>query len=374
MAGVLLRGQHCRCRIWLPAGRFYLPRVYEMATAIYVAVVRSMWRWPRRPGAGGRPGPVRSAARSWGERERRAGGRCVGRVSGDRPLGNVGAGREAVVWTRLLSLVLGGTVYTFSLILAVFLIGLGIGSSLGAMLARRAVRGTGGAGRVPVAADRGHRLDGDHDLAVTSLLADRGRVVAQPVVHAPTRRGQCRLWTVLRRRACGERASRWRCAGGCVPRARRRAAGGRGLCCQHDRRDARRPAIQPGCGPLHGHGRRRAGVDRAGRGGRAGGAGTPVAASGPNGSPGRHGGAGGRAGSGRLARLDRDTGAVGARGIWPPDGKLSRPVGTGHRQCRGRPGQAWRARRLLHLRRGGDERVGCRHPHQGRCAELPRRR
>ncbi len=43
-----------------------------------------------------------------------------------------------VVWTRLLSLVLGGTVYTFSLILAVFLIGLGIGSSLGALLARQA--------------------------------------------------------------------------------------------------------------------------------------------------------------------------------------------------------------------------------------------
>jgi spermidine synthase len=43
-----------------------------------------------------------------------------------------------VVWTRLLSLLLGGTVYTFSLILAVFLIGLAIGSSLGAVLARRA--------------------------------------------------------------------------------------------------------------------------------------------------------------------------------------------------------------------------------------------
>ena len=43
-----------------------------------------------------------------------------------------------VVWTRLLSLLLGATVYTFSLILAVFLTGLGIGSSLGALLARRA--------------------------------------------------------------------------------------------------------------------------------------------------------------------------------------------------------------------------------------------
>ncbi|MBN2242507.1 MAG: SAM-dependent methyltransferase, partial [Acidobacteria bacterium] len=41
-----------------------------------------------------------------------------------------------VAWTRLLSLLLGGTVYTFSIILAVFLIGLGIGGSAGAALAR----------------------------------------------------------------------------------------------------------------------------------------------------------------------------------------------------------------------------------------------
>jgi spermidine synthase len=41
-----------------------------------------------------------------------------------------------VIWTRLLSLHFGATVYTFSLILAVFLFGLGIGSTIGAMLAR----------------------------------------------------------------------------------------------------------------------------------------------------------------------------------------------------------------------------------------------
>jgi spermidine synthase len=45
-----------------------------------------------------------------------------------------------VIWTRLLSLMLGATVYTFSLIVAVFLAGLGIGSSLGAVAARRAAR------------------------------------------------------------------------------------------------------------------------------------------------------------------------------------------------------------------------------------------
>ncbi len=43
-----------------------------------------------------------------------------------------------VVWTRLLSLLLGGTVYTFSAILALFLLGLGIGSAGGSFLARTA--------------------------------------------------------------------------------------------------------------------------------------------------------------------------------------------------------------------------------------------
>jgi spermidine synthase len=45
-----------------------------------------------------------------------------------------------VVWTRLLSLMLGATVYTFSIILAVFLVGLGIGSGIGSLLARAVAR------------------------------------------------------------------------------------------------------------------------------------------------------------------------------------------------------------------------------------------
>jgi len=42
-----------------------------------------------------------------------------------------------VLWTRLLSLLFGATVYTFSLVLAVFLAGLGIGSSAGSLVAPR---------------------------------------------------------------------------------------------------------------------------------------------------------------------------------------------------------------------------------------------
>jgi spermidine synthase len=51
--------------------------------------------------------------------------------------GFVALGAE-VVWTRNLSLLLGATVYTFSLILAVFLIGMGAGSAAGAWLGKKA--------------------------------------------------------------------------------------------------------------------------------------------------------------------------------------------------------------------------------------------
>ena len=45
-----------------------------------------------------------------------------------------------VVWTRLLSLLFGATTYTFSLILAVFLFGLGIGSTVGSVMSSRVAR------------------------------------------------------------------------------------------------------------------------------------------------------------------------------------------------------------------------------------------
>jgi len=45
-----------------------------------------------------------------------------------------------VLWTRTLSLLYGATVYTFSLILAVFLVGLGLGSTLGSALSQQLKR------------------------------------------------------------------------------------------------------------------------------------------------------------------------------------------------------------------------------------------
>jgi spermidine synthase len=45
-----------------------------------------------------------------------------------------------VIWTRILSLLYGATVYTFSLIVAVFLVGLGIGSTVGSSLSHQMKR------------------------------------------------------------------------------------------------------------------------------------------------------------------------------------------------------------------------------------------
>jgi spermidine synthase len=116
---------------------FYLLRVHDMATATYVAFALNVTVAAIALGLAAAPArydvPVdpatertaRPAAGAWAVHLAIA-------LSGMSALG------AEVVWTRLLSLVLGGTVYTFSLILAVFLIGLGIGSSLGAFLARRA--------------------------------------------------------------------------------------------------------------------------------------------------------------------------------------------------------------------------------------------
>ncbi|WP_165251290.1 spermine/spermidine synthase domain-containing protein [Paludisphaera soli] len=114
---------------------FYLLRVHDAATATYVAVALNA---AVALIALALPSSTR-ANEAEVEVEEEA-GPAVGVRSVYLAIGLSGAsalGAE-VAWTRLLSLMLGATVYTFSLILAVFLIGLGIGSAAGAVAARRA--------------------------------------------------------------------------------------------------------------------------------------------------------------------------------------------------------------------------------------------
>jgi spermidine synthase len=113
---------------------FYLLRVHDMPTATYVAVtinaivaLAALTLAPRVTWQAATAGTTETPDE---ERSGKIGVYITIGLSGLCALG------AEVVWTRLLSLMLGATVYTFSIILAIFLIGLGFGSSAGAFWAR----------------------------------------------------------------------------------------------------------------------------------------------------------------------------------------------------------------------------------------------
>jgi spermidine synthase len=118
----------------LTAG-FYLLRVYDTAVATYVAVTLNFivagvgLVISRRVPAG-----ITERVETSGMNVKPAPGAWAVYVA--IGLSGMTALAAEVIWTRILSLLFGATVYTFSLILAVFLIGLGIGSSLGAAIGR----------------------------------------------------------------------------------------------------------------------------------------------------------------------------------------------------------------------------------------------
>lgn len=112
----LLRVYDTRITTWVAAGT----NVAVAVIALLVAFVTP--RGEERPAASTEPAPRGHAVVY-----------LAIAVSGFTALG------AEVVWTRLLSLLLGATTYTFSLILAVFLIGLGIGSTWGSRLSARVV-------------------------------------------------------------------------------------------------------------------------------------------------------------------------------------------------------------------------------------------
>ena len=118
---------------------FYLLRVFDMATTTFAAaainlavglislgLARRTRGW--RPAVDTPQSPPADAPGRWPIYVAIA-------LSGACALG------AEVVWTRLLSLLLGATVYTFAIILAVFLIGLGVGSGVASLLLRGTARG-----------------------------------------------------------------------------------------------------------------------------------------------------------------------------------------------------------------------------------------
>ena len=120
---------------------FYLLRVHDMAVATYAGAAINT-----AVAAGAYALASFARQRKAEEKEATAHLKRVARAPGVALVyiaiafsGLAALGAE-VVWTRLLSLLLGATVYTFSIILAVFLVGLSAGSSLGSFLARRIKR------------------------------------------------------------------------------------------------------------------------------------------------------------------------------------------------------------------------------------------
>jgi spermidine synthase len=117
---------------------FYLLRVYDLAIATYVAaainilVAVAAFLLSKRVGYQ----PVSYEA-SHDDRPHVAQSDAV--YVGVALSGMCALGAQ-VVWTRILAVMLGATVYTFSIILAVYLVGLGIGSVIGSFLASRVAR------------------------------------------------------------------------------------------------------------------------------------------------------------------------------------------------------------------------------------------
>ena len=119
----------------LTAG-FYLLRVHDMLVATFAAVALNVLVAAIALIIA-RTAPYEMAVEQTGPVEQPKGAWAIYVAIG---ISGMTALSAEVIWTRILSLLYGGTVYTFALILAVFLFGLGIGSSVGSALSRNIAR------------------------------------------------------------------------------------------------------------------------------------------------------------------------------------------------------------------------------------------
>src|SRR5262245_49566041 len=115
---------------------FYLLRIHNMATGTYVAALINLavaavsYLMASRTPALVEAGDTTEAANTPRESASRWPIYLVTAISGACSLGG------EVVWTRLIGYLIGATVYVFSIILAVFLFGLAVGSTIGSWMAR----------------------------------------------------------------------------------------------------------------------------------------------------------------------------------------------------------------------------------------------
>ena len=136
--GFFYGGNTCGAVIGSLLAGFYLLRVHDTAFATFVAVGLNM--------AVAAVALLLARVTPYDDVDAGAGARPTVRASGawavyaTIALSGMTALSAEVIWTRMLSLLFGATVYTFSLILAVFLLGIGIGSSIGSAMARGMAR------------------------------------------------------------------------------------------------------------------------------------------------------------------------------------------------------------------------------------------
>jgi spermidine synthase len=116
---------------------FYLLRVYDMATATYVAVAINAAVALGSYLLSREIPPVSVPEEQTPRAAESAAARTLWPVYLTIALSGATALGAEVVWTRLLGMLLLATVYVFSIILAVFLAGLAIGSAAGSALLRR---------------------------------------------------------------------------------------------------------------------------------------------------------------------------------------------------------------------------------------------
>jgi spermidine synthase len=115
---------------------FYLLRIYDMATATYVAAAINLFVAAASLALAANM-PDHGAIHPLMEPARAIASESRWPIYLTIALSGACALAAEVVWTRLLSMLLLGTVYVFSIILAVFLTGLAIGSAAGSSLLKR---------------------------------------------------------------------------------------------------------------------------------------------------------------------------------------------------------------------------------------------